>query len=205
MADEPSEVRRLAVVDAACRAVPPPGVAAAAFAAAALADTYEVLAALEQVTSGIVGPPELEHLLWPDSVLYPSRGVRAVAEAATAFDALVVVAGDAPDLPQLVVAKVFKALVRADVCVAPERGGPGVVALGVKLPWPSWLPDDLSLDQDPYPGLASRAPDRRLLVRGPDWHRLRTPPAVNRLDPGLEGWEETRALLSGRALAEGMR
>jgi hypothetical protein len=28
------------------------------------------------------------------------------------------------------------------------------------------------------------------------WHRLRTPADVASLDPGLEGWETTRALLS---------
>jgi hypothetical protein len=198
--------RRLAVVVAGCAAVPPPGVPADAFAAAALADTYEVLAGLDGITAGIAGSPEYTDLLWPDSLLLPGTGVRAAADAAGGdFDALVLVPADVPDLPQLVVAKVFKALIRAQVCLAPERGGNGLAALGIALPWPGWLPDDLDLDDDPYSALAARVPDRRLLVRSPDWHRLRTPAATDRLDPGLEGWEETRALLSGRPLTEGLR
>lgn len=199
-----SEVRRLVLAVSAYSAVPPPGVPAADFAAAALADTYEMLAGLDGVTSGIAGPTIHEPLLWPGSLLIPEDGLRAVADHVTAdADALVLVPADAPDLPQLVVAKVFKALVRAEVCLAPERGGDGLVALGLRLPWPPWLPDELDLDQDPYADLARRAPDRRLLARTPDWHRLRTPGATDRLDPGLEGWEETRALLSGQPLAGG--
>ena len=196
--------RRLAVVVAGYAAVPPPGVSADSFAAAALADTYEVLAGLDGVTAGIAGPSEHGDLLWPGSLLLPGPGARAVADAAGDFDALVLVPADVPDLPQLVVAKVFKALIRAQVCLAPERGGNGLAALGIALPWPAWLPDDLDLDDDPYPALAAQVPDRRLLVRSPDWHRLRTPAATDRLDPGLEGWDETRALLSGRPLTEGL-
>lgn len=197
-----AEVVRTALVVASYRATPPPGVSAPTFAAAALSDTYEVLAGLDGVISGIVGTPEHEALLWPGSVLLTVDGIRAAADAVAA-GVVVFVPADAPDLPQLVVAKVFKALVRAEVCVGPERGGDGVVALGVRLPWPTWLPADLALDRDPYPELARRVPDRRLLARSPDWHRLRSPAAVDRLDPGLEGWEETRALLSGRPLRSG--
>ena len=196
--------RRLAVVVAGYAAVPPPGVPGAAFAAAALADTYEVLADLDGITAGIAGAPEHADLLWPGSLLLPGTGMRDIAAAADGFDALVLVPADVPDLPQLVVAKMFKALIRAQVCLAPERGGNGLAGLGIALPWPDWLPDDLGLDDDPYPALAARVPDRRLLVRSADWHRLRTPAATDRLDPGLEGWDETRALLSGRPLSEGL-
>jgi hypothetical protein len=197
-------VDRVAVVLAAVEAVPPPGIPAVPFAQACCADTYEVLAGMEEIVSGIAGSEDHEDLLWPESVLVPATTVREVADwAAGRFGALVVVPADAPDLPQLVVAKVFKALVRAQVCVAPERAGAGSVAIGVQLPWPGWLPDDLTLDAD-HAGLSARAPQRRLLARGPDWHRLRTPAAVDRLDPGLEGWEETRALLAGRRLEHGL-
>jgi hypothetical protein len=93
---------------------------------------------------------------------------------------------------------------RVDLAVAPQRGGPGCVALGLALPLAPWLPaDQLSLDDDPYAQLLELAPDRRRLARGPDWHRLRSPADVHRLDPGLEGWDQTRALLSGRSLAPG--
>ena len=45
------------------------------------------------------------------------------------------------------------------------------------------------------------APAAELVQSTPDWHRLRGPAAVQRLDPALEGWEETRALLSTRTRA----
>lgn len=200
------EVRRLALVVASYAAAPPPGVSAAAFAAAALADTYEVLAGLDGVGAGIAGSPRHEDLLWPGSRLVDEPGLRAVADRVAAdVDVVVLVPADLPDLPQLVVAKAFKALVRADVCVAPERGGDGLAALGLRLPWPAWLPDELTLDRDPYEDLARRVPHRRLLARAPEWHRLRTAAATDRLDPGLEGWDETRALLAGRPLAGGLR
>ncbi len=43
--------------------------------------------------------------------------------------------------------------------------------------------------------LSAAAPDRSRVAVAPDWHRLRTPADLARLDPGLEGWEETRVLL----------
>ena len=88
----------------------------------------------------------------------------------------------------------------ADVAVAPERDGPGCLALGFRLPVAGWLPlADLDLDLDPRSTLAATAPSAGLVVTTPDWHRLRGPAAVHRLDPALEGWEETRALLSSRS------
>jgi hypothetical protein len=38
------------------------------------------------------------------------------------------------------------------------------------------------------------------MPQGPGWHRLRTPDDLRLLDPGLEGWENTRALLEGHPL-----
>ena len=180
-------------------AVPPPGIPAEEFANACRADTYEVLAGLEEIVAGIAGAPAYEELLWPDSVLIPASTVRGVVDWAYGrFTTVVVVPADVPDLPQLVIAKVFKSLIRARVSVAPERGGLGSVAIGVRLPWPEWLPEDLTFAQDIYAELSGRVPERRWLTRGPDWHRLSTPGATDRLDPGLEGWDETRALLAGR-------
>ncbi|HEY0240570.1 MAG TPA: hypothetical protein VGC37_18215, partial [Friedmanniella sp.] len=64
------ERRRLVLVlaryDAAGAA--PPGVDAAQFAQACLADTYEVASDLVGARSGLVGPPGLDALLWPGSV-----------------------------------------------------------------------------------------------------------------------------------------
>lgn len=196
--------RRLAVIDARYSAErgAPPGIDAAAFAAACLADSYEVLADLVGVASGIIGPPAAKALLWPGGLLLPELPLlELAAREADDFDELVVVAADVPDLPGLVLAKMFKVLHRVDVTVAPERGGLGCAAIGVALPVAAWVPE-LDLDQ-PRQLLADAAPRRDRYAVSPDWHRLRSPVAISRLDPGLEGWEETRALLSGAALPDG--
>ena len=189
--------RRIALVLAAASAAPatPPGVDRDAFARACLADAYEVVADLVGVTSGIIGPPNLTELLWPGGLLIEEDSLQAVVDQLTGdFDELVLVPADVPDLPGLVLAKLFKVLHRVDLAVAPERHGSGCVALGIALPTPVALAD-LDIDHAP----AARDLGVRI-APGPDWHRMRTPADVNRLDPGLEGWEETRALLSGRAL-----
>jgi Guanylyl transferase CofC like len=203
---EPADPRRLAVVMARHDASSgtPPGVDAAAFSAACLADCYEIVADLVGVRSGIAGDGNaVDELLWPGALRFgASVSVRSLAtEVAGHFDELIVLPADVPDLPGLVIAKIVKALRRADVCVAPERGnGSGLVAIGIRIPWPQWIPGDLDLDSDPRRELAALAPQRIRVAVGPDWHRMRSPAAIQRLDPGLEGWEMTRALLSGHAL-----
>lgn len=197
--------RRLALVVArhSAAAATPPGIDPTAFAAAALADTYEVLADLMEVSAGIVGPAEVEDLLWPGDLRRPDGPVRALAEQAAAdFDELVLVPADLPDLPGLVLAKLFKVLHRVDLAIAPERGGPGCAAIGIALPVAAWIPD-VDLDVNQFAELQTLAPQRNRCVLSPDWHRLRTPNAIHQLDPRLEGWEETRALLSGYPLAGG--
>lgn len=203
MAESP---RRLALVLARYHAGAgaPPGVAGPEFARSCLADTYEVLDDLVEVSSGICGPPETEELLWPGGLHLPDFPIADIAaRVATDFDELVLVPADLPDLPGLVLAKMFKVLHRVDVTISPERGGSGCAALGLALPVADWIPE-LDLDDDPYDRLQELAPPapagRGRCVRSPDWHRLRTPDAVHRLDPGLEGWEHTRALLSGHRL-----
>jgi len=198
--------RRAVVVLARHGAGPaaPAGVDPDALARAALADTYEVVADLVGVRSGVVGDADVADLLWPGALHLPDAPLAALAATLAAdADELVVVPGDAPDLPGLVLAKVFKVLHRSDVVLAPERGGPGHVALGVRLPLAPWLvPLDLDLDApDLGARLVAAAPRRLAVQTAPDWHRLRSPAALTRLDPGLEGWEETRELLrtAGRA------
>ena len=203
---DPAAVRRLAVVVSGYSAASgaPPGVHPAAFAAACLADTYEVLAGLTDVAAGIVGPPEVAEVLWPADRRWPADDQTLSALAAglaSEADEVVFVPADVPDLPELVIAKVFKALRHADLAVAPQRGGAGCVALGLRLPVAGWLAGSgLDLDENPIDALVPIAPRRSAYAVTPDWHRLRTPDAVHRLDPALEGWEETRALLSGLPL-----
>lgn len=196
--------RRVAVVLARYSAATgcPPGIDPAAFARSCLADTYEVLADLVGVTAGIVGPPDTQDLLWGDGLWRDEQPVLELAASlAGDFDELVCVPADVPDLPGLVLAKMFKVLHRVDLTVAPARNGPGCVAVGLALPAATWIPEP-DLD-GPLDALAAAAPTRNRCVLSPDWHRLQTADAVNRLDPRLEGWEETRALLSGRPLRGG--
>jgi hypothetical protein len=202
---EPS--RRLALVHAGhgAGAAAPAGVDKDAFAWACLADCYEVVADLVGVGSGIAGPPQVADLLWlggwhlPDglSVLELARRVAGRA------DELVVVTADVPDLPGLVLAKIFRVLHRVDVAVAPQLNGVGCVAVGVSLPVADWLTEDLlDLDRSPVAQLPSDRAGRSRWTLAPGWHRLQSTEDLARLDPGLEGWEQTRALLAGAARSE---
>nr|WP_294696854.1 hypothetical protein [uncultured Friedmanniella sp.] len=201
--------RRVVLVLARCTAAAaaPAGVDPQALARAALADTYELTSDLVGVRSGIAGDDTVTDLLWPGALRLPDAPVPGLAAALDGqADELVVVPGDAPDLPGLVLAKLFKVLHRTDVAVAAERGGPGCVALGVRLPLAGWLADlDLDLDADLPARLMASAPSRAAYQSGPTWHRLRTPAAIGRLDPGLEGWEETRRLLEDAGVLGGRR
>lgn len=199
-------ITRCAVVLSWCRAVPPPGIDAQAYAVACLTDSYEVIAGMTDITAGLAGDsPTLEEIRWPSDLLITGVGsVRQLADRlgddhGTAQ--LIMLPADVPDLPELIIAKIAKALSKADVALAPQLGGPGLAALGVRLPWPSWLDvdldDDLDLDTDPYERLQELAPRRNLVVHTPGWHRMATPESVHRLDPGLEGWDNVRLLLSG--------
>jgi hypothetical protein len=171
-------------------------------------DTYEVLAHLELVTAALaLCPPEQDDVAdigWPGTPLLgvargePAEEALGVLHglAGLGARAAAVVADDAPDLPALLVGKLFRALGSAEVAACPAVGG-GLVALASRLPPPQWLagartgldtPDALAL-------LAAAAPTRRALGVAPGWRRVRGPADLRLLDPGLEGWETTRAVL----------
>jgi hypothetical protein len=78
-----------------------------------------------------------------------------------------VVPGDVPDLPGLVLAKLFKVLHRTDIAIAPEHGGKGCVAIGVSLPLAEWIPGDaFDLNQNPFARLSGhRAPEEQMRTR----------------------------------------
>jgi hypothetical protein len=207
MSTEQAARRRVAVVlaryDASSAA--PDGIDPAAFAATCLLDSYEVVADLIGVTSGIAGPPSVAEMLWPGALHLPSDiSVPAMArQLSEEADELVVLPADLPDLPGLVLAKLFKVLHRTDIGIAPERSGTGCAAIGVALPLADWIPEDaFDLDNNPFTRLSAIAPRRSRCTLAPAWHRLRTPADVARLDPGLEGWEETRTLLETLELSE---
>jgi|tagenome__1003787_1003787.scaffolds.fasta_scaffold20968349_3 hypothetical protein len=195
-----AELRRLVVVLARHAAVAPAGIDPARFASAALADSYEVAADLVDVQATIAGPDEVADLLYPGARLLPGDVdlTGLCLTSAEAYDEVVFLPADAPDLPGLVVAKMFKALQRAAVCIAPERGGAGCLGIGVALPRADWVELPPDLDTDPRPRLYAIAPRRSKVATTPDWHRLRNADALTRLDPALEGWDETRLLLGDR-------
>ena len=194
----------------------PPGVAPEAFARALAEDVVDLISALPGLHPVVAYAPGARDLAtamtWPDTTLLelPAGGgplpvLAALAERGYAEGA--VLAPDAPDLPDLLVAKVFSGLAGAPVAVVPATdpgrppaGAAGLVVLGCRLPAPNWLrPDGADLDlPDAVDRLRRAAPARRDLVVAPAWRRLRTPSDLSLLDPGLEGWEATRALLSGR-------
>ncbi|WP_211589674.1 hypothetical protein [Microbispora sp. H11081] len=174
----------------------PPGVDPAAFLTAVAEDTYEMVAGLELVRPVILsaGVPGLDDIAWPGTP------VLTIASPADAFAALpqgdeaVVVSADAPDLPPLLIGKLFRELGRAHLAVCPAEGG-GAVAVAARLPVPGWAAPDLD-EPDVVAALRRQAPGPRMVATGPGWHRLRKPQDVARLDPGLEGWDNTRALLT---------
>jgi len=191
-----------------------------ALRAAMVEDVYETVAALELVEPALVVDADdparevLESLAWPGTavVSLPPSSSAASAPIASrtrlALDALVaagadqvtVIAGDAPDLPGLLVGKLHRALGSADVAVLPGSAG-GLVGLATHAPLPEWLAaESVALDidhADPVTHLQKAARRRTAVSVGPGWHRVRTAEDLARLDPGLEGWEITRELLGG--------
>lgn len=178
----------------------PPGVDPAEFSRAMAEDVVDLLAGMADLDVVIAYSPDRQSdaaaIRWPDTTLVPADAdAGTVLERLTesGYDVGAVVVPDAPDLPGLVVAKPFSALSGGLVAAAPSTTG-GLVMLASRLPMPEWLAvaRPLYLDGD----LELRPPRRRDVRTTPGWHRLRTPADIARLDPNLEGWEATRALLS---------
>ncbi|KAB8183304.1 hypothetical protein FH608_049155 [Nonomuraea phyllanthi] len=174
----------------------PPGVDPDRFLEAVAEDTYEMVAGLDLVTPVLItSVPELEEIVWPGTEVItidedePLKGVLQRLKA----DQAAVIGADAPDLPPLLVGKLFRELGRAEITVCPAANG-GAVALACALPAPSWAEPDLD-DANVVATLRAQAPGPRRVATTPGWHRLRTPEDAELLDPGLEGWENTRALI----------
>jgi hypothetical protein len=142
------------------------------------------------------------HVGWPGLRAYrtPSLTLAALLDgpARDGFDQAVLLAGDAPDLPGMLAAKLFRPLTTRTVSAAAQTGADGLLGLGVRLPGPNWLPD-AGLDDLTPMALRRCAPRSVEVAPAPGWHRLRGPADLAYLDPGLEGWEATRALLTAPA------
>lgn len=197
--------RRLVAVLAGRAAYPTGGLRVAM-----VEDVYETVAGLalvEPVLAVADDDPDADALAavtWPGTPVLrlaraaatPTAGALA-ALAALGADQVTVLAADAPDLPGLLVGKLHRALGSADVAVLPAAGG-GLVGLAAPVPVPAWVSGTgVDLDTaDAVARLRTAAPRRTAVSVGPGWHRVRSAADLAALDPGLEGWEVTRAALS---------
>ncbi|WP_207401186.1 hypothetical protein [Actinomadura roseirufa] len=222
----PETATRYAAVLSVPAAAPqaPPGVDPAEFRLALLEDTYEVVAGLRRASSALVldppDQPDAEAVTWPGTPIIRARGLAAAFAALHALGAgeAALVAPDAPDLPPLLIGKLFRALGSAPAAACRDVRGDGLVALAARLPLPGWLAAvldgtdaaaragtasmgavDLEVP-DALARLRAAAPRPGLVPQGPAWHRIRSAADIRLLDPGLEGWENTRALLEGHPL-----
>ncbi|MGH3663098.1 MAG: NTP transferase domain-containing protein [Micromonosporaceae bacterium] len=183
----------------------PPGISSEEWSRALAEDAVDLLATLAEaevalVASGPSGLALAEAVRWPSMPILeveqerPSRALVAAAEQG--FDQAAVLACDAPDLPAMLIGKLLQPLGRRTVAAAPATGG-GLLGIAACLPPPEWLlAADPDLDSD-IGHIRQAAPSQGVVAATPGWRRLRDPASFAGLDPHLEGWEATRALLGG--------
>jgi len=180
----------------------PPGIDPEAWRLALAEDVLDMLATLAQVEPAlaVTDPSLLGRVGWPGLRQYvvPRLDIRSLYEATASdgYDQAVLLVGDAPDLPGMLLAKLLRPLTTRALAAAPAQVG--LLGLAARLPAPSWLPAS-GLDELTPHDLRRLAPEAVDVAPAPGWHRLRGPEDLTRLDPGLEGWEATRALLEGRS------
>lgn len=180
----------------------PPGTDPESWRAAMAEDVVDLLTPLPQVQPAIAAVaadlPLAAEIAWPSTRIYevPAPTVRAALAAAAAdgHERAAVVLADAPDLPAMLIGKLLRPLSTRAVAIAPADGG-GLLGAAACLPLPEWLPE---LDTETGDVVAARrpAPQPTLVAAAPGWHRLRGPDDLRRLDPALDGWEATRAILT---------
>ena len=182
----------------------PPGVDLVAWRAALAEDVVDLLARLAQAEGAVAATAEdrelAEEIAWPEMRIYevPSATYLPVLKAAAAdgFDQAAVVAADAPDVPGMILGKLLRPLESKAVAVSAGGPGNGLFGLATSLPAPDWLVDH-DLDTATAQLLRRPAPSPGDVSSTPEWRRLRGPAELAALDPALEGWENTRALLGG--------
>ena len=196
--------RRVVVVPLLEPAWTPPGVAPARWRRALADDVVDLLATLAEVEPALAVAeaerPLAEAVAWPSMRVYPLEAPTVPAILAAAgrdgFGQAAIVAPDAPDLPGMLIAKLLRPLTTRPLAAAPDAASPaGLVGLASRLPAPEWL--DIELDTATVGSIRAQAPAVTEIIGTPGWHRLRSPEALTRLDPGLDGWDATRAILSG--------
>lgn len=182
----------------------PPGVDLAEWRAALAEDVVDLLARLAQAEPAIAATTEdldlAREIAWPGMPIYEVRTatVLPVLEAAAkdGFDQAAVVAADAADVPGMILGKLLRPLSSKPVSVAPTGQQTGLLAIAAHLPAPLWLADT-DLDTASPTTVRRPAPQPSLVESTAEWRRLRGPHDLATLDPALEGWEHTRAILGG--------
>lgn len=182
----------------------PPGVHPGAWRAALAEDVIDLIATLREVEPAIAATaadrPLAEALVWPGMPVYDITQVTVNAVLAAAandgYDQAAVISADAPDVPGLILGKLLRPLTSRILAVAPTGpDGTGLLGVAARLPAPPWLPDvDLDTQAAALRGAAPRPADVAIT---PSWRRLRGPADLATLDLSIEGWETTRALLTG--------
>ncbi|MFI7510185.1 hypothetical protein ACIBSS_25545 [Micromonospora aurantiaca] len=193
----------------------PPGIDPARWRTALAEDVVDLLATLNEVETAVAVTSRDRRLadavVWPGTQVYevPEPTPNAVFAAlagdraardggAAGYDQVAVVAADAPDVPGLTLGKLLRPLTTRPVAVAPVEGsGTGLLGVAARLPVPAWLPT-LDLDTTAPAEVRRAAPSPGDVAVTAGWHRMRGPADLAALDPAVEGWEATRALLSGR-------
>ncbi|MEH0827329.1 MULTISPECIES: hypothetical protein [unclassified Micromonospora] len=198
--------RRVVVALLAPVAWSPPGIDPVDWRTALAEDVVDLLATLSEVETAVAVTPAdrwlAEAVVWPGTTIHEVSAptVDAALAAPTGYDQAAVVAADAPDLPGLTLGKLLRPLTSRPVAVAPVEGdGPGLLGVATRLPVPGWLPA-LDLDVAGPADVRRAAPAPQDVAVTPAWRRLRGPADLAALDPAVEGWEATRALLSGRPI-----
>jgi len=211
--------RRVAVAMLAPTGWTPPGVDPFAWRTALAEDAVDLLATLAGVDAAVAVAAAdrdlAEAVVWPGMAILelPALTVGATLAALDGYDQAVLCAADAPDLPAMLLGKLFRPLGSHPVAVSPAEPGPGLLGLATRLPPPGWLPDafDPNVPAVPHAPTGSTvpavpdAPTALDVLAGrsaevqvvPGWRRQRGPADLAALDPGLEGWEATRRLLLG--------
>jgi hypothetical protein len=201
--------RRVVVVPLTAPTWTPPGLDAPTWRRALADDAIDLLATLAEVEPALA--VETSERDFAAAVAWPGMRVYAVAEltvasilaavAADGFEQAAIIVPDVPDLPGMLIAKLLRPLTTRDTAAAPAAGDDaGLIGLACRLPAPEWLPD-IDLDNATVASIRAAAPAVTEIIGTPGWHRLRTPQALGRLDPDLDGWEATRTLLSRGAAA----
>jgi hypothetical protein len=192
------------VVPLAVPAWVPPGIAPDRWRRALADDLVDLLATLAEVDPALaVHADERDfatEVAWPSMTVYAldTLSVPAIMAAAGAdgYEQAVIIAPDAPDLPGMLIAKLLRPLSTKSVAAAPAAGDDvGLLGLASRLPAAPWL-DRVDLDTATVASVRAAASAAVEVIGTAGWHRLRSAGALGRLDPALDGWDATRALLS---------